>query len=240
MEPKTWDHTMNRDTINRLLETFQESAARGEQARLFLETKNGHHFANFSVRMPVAKPETIRWSKTRKSPSTVRRDQNRMKMYLQKKTFQESWCPSQITTSTPAKEPVQPDLACSSQSRELPTLEKESSSEKTELEKEATKENIDDSDNENKGWAAVVALFQNEDYINDLTEIVSKACKESIQTSIGPAVSKSFGEINEELRMVSSDSQQKSLEEVNDTDNVDNIEEAKLWAVSQKQSCLKT
>ena len=208
---------MNRDTINRLLETFQESAARGEQARLFLETRNGHHFANFSVRMPVAKPETIRWSKTRKSPSTVRRDQTRMKTYLQKKAFQESWCPSQFTTSTPAKEPVLPDLACSSQSVEVPTLIEESSSEETKLEKDeisekgTTKENMHDCDNEKKELD-----FKNKDFMDHFIEIV----KESVTRHCKESIRKTFGEMNKELEEMhkeltaTSDNEQNNVEEV--------------------------
>ena len=42
--------------ILRLLETFQECVAWGDQASLLLETRNGNQFANFSVKMPVTKP----------------------------------------------------------------------------------------------------------------------------------------------------------------------------------------
>ena len=115
---------MNRDTITRLLKTFQECVENGEQARLFLETRNGEQFANLSVKVPVVKPGTFQTntsrSRNRKSPSSIRRDQNRLKTYLQRKTFQETWSPGK--TSTPAKEVSQPDLACSSQSVKTPTL----------------------------------------------------------------------------------------------------------------------
>ena len=56
---------MNRDTITRLLKTFQECVENGEQARLFLETRNGEQFANLSVKVPVVKPGTFQTNMTR-------------------------------------------------------------------------------------------------------------------------------------------------------------------------------
>ena len=180
---------MNRETINRLVETFQESAARGEQARLFLETRNGHQFATFSVRAPVAKPGTFQTniSRTRKSPSTVRRDKNRMKSYLQRKLLQESWSPTKCPTSTPVKEAIQPDLAGPSQGEESQTLHTQSVVEKfnhegTQLEKEnnvedASMVNIEDGDDKKKEQG--LAFANNKDLIKSLNEMAKKACKEA-------------------------------------------------------------
>ena len=235
---------MKGDTITTLLETFQECVGKGEQARLFLETRNGEQFANLSVKVPVVKPGTFQTnmsrSSNRKSPSTIRRDQNRLKNYLQRKMSNETWNPGK--TSTPAKDLSQPDLACSSQSVEVPTLIEESSREETKLEKDEisekeTKENMHDCNNEKKEWD-----FKNKDFMEDFIEIVKESvtrhCKESIGKTFGE-MNKQLQEINKELT-VTSDNEQHNLEEVNGDDNVDNIEEAKLWAVQQKQSCFKT
>ena len=51
-------NVMNRDTVNRLVETYHECVASGEKASLFLETRNGLQFANLSVQVPVVKPGT--------------------------------------------------------------------------------------------------------------------------------------------------------------------------------------
>ena len=104
------------ETMNKLFETFQECVARGEKASLFLETRNGSQHANFSVKLPVSKPGKITpRPKTSKSPSTVRRDQQRLDTFLQRKRSQESWSPP-AATSTPAKEESLPDFASCSQS----------------------------------------------------------------------------------------------------------------------------
>ena len=55
-------------------------------------------------------------SRSRKSPSTVRRDKLRLEKYLQRKTTQGSWSPA--ANSTPEKEASPPDLASCSQSVE--------------------------------------------------------------------------------------------------------------------------
>ena len=84
---------MNRDTINRLLETFQESAARGEQASLFLETRNGKQFGTLSVRIPDDRlfgTTSTLGSARKKSPSTMRRDQHRLREFLQRKASQDA------------------------------------------------------------------------------------------------------------------------------------------------------
>ena len=207
----------------------------GEQARLFLETRNGEQFANLSVKMPVVKPGTFQTnmsrSRNRKSPSSIRRDQNRLKTYLQRKTFQETWSPGK--TSTPAKEASQPDLACSSQSVETPTLNEpvqDVSVEGKDLKKdenccEEEEENTDDGnkiidtkDDDKKIEKLPVLSIIDKEFIESCKEICAKAIKQT------------FEEINKAPSL-------QSLEK--EVDNVDSIEEAKLWAVRQKQSLTK-
>ena len=76
-------------TVNKLLEAFQECTSRGDQAKLFLETRNGMVFVNFAVnlRLPVSRPGNCSTfnKKKKKTPSTLRRDQERMEKFWQRK-----------------------------------------------------------------------------------------------------------------------------------------------------------
>ena len=82
------------DTITALLETFQESKERGEQATLILETRNGVQFATFNVKLPDSHRtvKTSLESARKKSPSTVKRDKERLEKFNQrKKLLQEDY-----------------------------------------------------------------------------------------------------------------------------------------------------
>ena len=92
-------------TITALLETFQEFTTRGEKATLFLETRNGVEFATLQVKLPAS--HTTRTpagtnlgssAKKRKSPSTLKRDRERLVNY-RNKSLQDSWG---LKTSTPS------------------------------------------------------------------------------------------------------------------------------------------
>ena len=100
---------MTRDiAITALLEVFHGCTTRGENAKLFLETKNGIEVATLRVKLPASNAEqaekTILGSakkKCLKSPSTLKRDRERMATFIiKKKRLLESWGPS--GTSTPA------------------------------------------------------------------------------------------------------------------------------------------
>ena len=78
--------TVHGATFNRLLEVFQECTRLGEEAGLFLETRNGLVSANLSVKLPVPRPgnsSTFIQAK-KKTPSTLRRDRERK--FLHRKT----------------------------------------------------------------------------------------------------------------------------------------------------------
>ena len=121
---------MDDETINLLLETFRNFSRKGDQASLFLETRNGEKFGTLRVRIPAARPGPTSppGSPRRKSPSTLRRNQKRLKSFLERKSSQESpGRSSPITTSsptsfsTPAKEETPPDVDSCNQSVELTT-----------------------------------------------------------------------------------------------------------------------
>ena len=93
------------DTITALLEGFQESKERGEQAMLFLETRNGVQFATLKVKLPDSHKtvKTSLESAKKKSPSTVKRDKERLEKFNQrKKLFQEN-CSFRVTSTPSSK-----------------------------------------------------------------------------------------------------------------------------------------
>ena len=201
------------ETVSKLLETFQECVARGDQASLFLETRNGIQFANLSVKVPATKPGTfqknISRSKTRKSPSTVRRDQERLERYRLKKSH-ESWSPA--ATSTPEKEEEPPDSTSCSQSVEITTTVdkhvEDVQSDGQDLEKEE--------DNEKRKCTNVLTAKEIEDAI---LASIKLAVNDAFEPYVEPYVKKSC--------------QNKDIDNEDDTDN---IEAAKQWAKNQKQS----
>ena len=95
------------DAITALLETFQGCKRRGEHATLFLETRNGNQVATFRVKAPAkeSKPGEVTTPR-KKAPSAVRRDQQRLRTFLLKKSLQES-LGSPVASSTPASRPGQ-------------------------------------------------------------------------------------------------------------------------------------
>ena len=97
---------MNGDAINLMLDTFQELRRRGDQARLFLETRNGEQFGTLQIRIPKGKPGAPNTTHKSKSPSTVRRNQQRMKSFIERKILQES-LGSPSARSTPISRPGQ-------------------------------------------------------------------------------------------------------------------------------------
>ena len=68
--------------------------------------------------------------------------------------------------------------------------------------------------------------FIDKEFIKSLTDSLTKICEETCKQT--------FAEISKEPGLITSQSNEKGAD-----DNVDSIEEAKLWAVSQKLSCKK-
>ena len=93
---------MDGDSINLLLETFREYARRGDQARLFLESRNGQQFGTLTVRIlgVTPGPTSPLGTHRRKSPSTVRRNQERLRNFLKKKSSQDSLGSSSVTSTS--------------------------------------------------------------------------------------------------------------------------------------------
>ena len=83
-----------------LLETFQECTRRGENTTVFLETRNGAQFVNLRVKLPASSSDKSFLGSTtkKKSPSTRKRDRERLINYVKKKSLQESWKENQTST----------------------------------------------------------------------------------------------------------------------------------------------
>ena len=207
---------MNRNnTITALLETFQECKKRGERATLFLETRNGEEFATLRVKLPRTSGEAFLGPAKKKSPSSVRRDMARLEKYRKEKKFQETWNPK--GTSTPMREMVQPGLTCSSVETMPPVAEQDV--EKDELvDKETTQSNQDGEGVRSKEQLSE-PFFKSKEEIEMLRKVIIEECQKSFQGTTNVT------RMNEE----------KSPDNENDN-NDDFIEEAKLWAVKQKQS----
>ena len=79
-------------TTRRLLDLFQDSKRKGASARLFLETRNGEVFVNFSSQLPVGVPSGFEEVKKRKwkSPSSRRRDMARLEAWKVRKNLSET------------------------------------------------------------------------------------------------------------------------------------------------------
>ena len=108
------------NTINVLLEAFQECRRRGDWATLFLETKNGNEFATLKVKMPASHTSTKLGNTfhgsaaKRKSPSAVRRDRERMEKFVVGKRLQETWPPEKSST---------PSIKLQFQERNIPSVD---------------------------------------------------------------------------------------------------------------------
>ena len=79
-------------TMRGLLDLFQDSKRKGASARLFLETRNGEVFVNFSSQLPVGVPSGFEEVKKRKwkSPSSRRRDIARLEAWKVRKNLSET------------------------------------------------------------------------------------------------------------------------------------------------------
>ena len=107
---------------------------------------------------------------------------------------------------------------------------KEASTEETDLEKENIGNNvtlIDNTDNEvdkqKKEQETVFSFLERKQFIADVTERVRVACELTV---------------GETMKTLKASPNNLGEETVDSVDN-DNIEEAKHWAISQKQSCAK-
>ena len=183
------------NVITALLETFQEIKKRGEQATLFLETRNGDKFATLSVKLPAGdKPGTLRktslGSSKKKSPSTLKRDKERLEKFVLKKTTKETWNPDASSTSN------------KSQGMVTQALEDE------------PKNILSDNDQENKV----------EDTIPK--DVLSKEDGEWISNILDKSLDKT--------PLENMDQREKTDEKANEND--DHMEDAKIWAMKQKQS----
>ena len=237
---------MDWDAINLLLETFKECTRRSNHATLFLETRDGQQFGTLRLRTPAVKPKpntTVgnQQKARKKSPSTIRRNQQRLRTFLQSKSSQES-LDGPSATSTPTITRAKTDSSRSSQvvdksgTLDQDKLAKENCLERQEQEtdNEAKSDNENNSENSVIGRAITSVISENkidfspehwthlfrklEKHYNDLNDQEQKEKKEDDDTS----------------------THIENLDNNEEDPNLDHIEEAKLWAMKQKQSCIKS
>ena len=211
------DAMAGNEAITALLETFQGCTKRGESATLFLETKNGHEFATLKVKLAARPGRTSIGLARKKSPSTVRRDKARMEKFVQAKTLQETWCPP--ATSTPSLKID--NLA--EQDVVVQALVNEDKLDNVVDKQEKSDEKMPN-ENDMKMEKAGSQLDQ-----KMIDEIIDKSVAKN-----GKELMTNFNKINDLLNSMLSDvtGDKKNLE----YDISDNLEEAKLWAINQKQS----
>ena len=199
------------DRISHLLEAFQECERRGQQARLLLETRNGHRFVSLSVEMP--REEVPREDRRRKSPSTLRRDRDRRKAFLSRKELSMSWQPTTAPTSTPAPK-------------------NQDQSEPASL--EATNQNqcaadsqplVDNSADEDLGQ--ISSHNTQKDYLD---EKQIEPLKDLLKNWVN--------QVRESLKTEKPNNIKDTHDDEQCRED-DNIEAAKIWAKKQKQSCLE-
>ena len=81
-------------TMKRLLDLFQDSKRKGANARLFLETRNGEMFVNFSSQLPRTFPSGAGYEEVKKkkwkSPSSRRRDTARLEAWKVRRNISET------------------------------------------------------------------------------------------------------------------------------------------------------
>ena len=198
------------DTITALLETFQESKERGEQATLILETRNGVQFATFKVKLPDSHRtvKTSLESAKKKSPSTVKRDKERLEKFNQRKKLLQEDC--SFKCSTPSSKYELQEEQDSNQDMVTPALDNE-------MVKRAS-ETVDEEPGDTTD-------FEQDDV-------------EKLENSLSKALKKANAECDQILQdlmanMITKSDISKSDDKIEE-DN-DNIEDAKLWAMNQKQ-----
>ena len=201
------------DTITALLETFQESKERGEQATLILETRNGVQFATFKVKLPDSHRtvKTSLESAKKKSPSTVKRDKERLEKFNQRKKFLQEEC--SFKCSTPSSKYKLQEEQDSNQDMVTPALDNEMVKRASETVDEEPGDTTDfEQDDVEKLENSLSALKKaNAERDRILQDLMANMLTKS-------DISKSDDKIEE--------------------DN-DNIEGAKLWGMKQKQDLLK-
>ena len=81
-------------TLRCLLDLFQDSKRKGDSARLFLETRNGEVFVNFSSQLPRSFPFGAGYEEAKKkkwkSPSSRRRDTARLEAWKVRRNISET------------------------------------------------------------------------------------------------------------------------------------------------------
>ena len=196
------------NTINVLLETFQQCRQRGDSATLSLETRNGEEKATFKIKLPSARANGTPGANfsgpaaKKKSPSRVQRDKKRLETFMTGKRIQESLSP---------KTPVTPSTKF--QAWNTPALDKEENTTFSETSKNIETPEARGEDEKENGMT-INPLFRIENW-----EAVAKHYTLKLMESQN---NKHIEDIEERL----------------DNEDNDSLEDVTNWAVRQKQSMI--
>ena len=95
----------NNGSLRQLLEIFHQSRKNGTHCKLFVETINGEQFCNIAVQIPAGPPTRKFTPATKKSQSTIRRDQDRLEKWRMKKKELAKTSTGSSTPSTGSSNP---------------------------------------------------------------------------------------------------------------------------------------
>ena len=212
-------------TITALLEAFQDCKKRGECATLFLETRNGMEFAHFKVNLSGSqKLRTSRQSfpghTKKKSPSTLKRDKDRLETFMKKKTLQETWSPKE--TSTPLK-PGTPALDNNTSENALMDKAKQTNDEKDDSSNEPIIEKPDESKTSQEDALRTYweCIENKEAWLADFKQV----CEESVKRATN-----NIQDIIQNNDVIEEDRP--------DNEENDCLEDVKKWTMKQKQSII--
>ena len=215
-----WSSDNSHTTINSILEIYQRCRRKGDWAKVYLETQDGRDFFSISVSPSAgttaggAGVEKMERAK-RKNPSQVRRDRQRRAAFLERR--------HQGVAATPETSCMETSIARTvKEEREEKKIVIESGAGETSSSKVETCE-------------ASEEVFKN-DTITDENRLTQENIEE-LRRLIKEDMKKINGLYKDDLENSKSDkheNKEKIDEEANEND--DNMEDAKIWALKQKQS----
>ena len=230
------------NTINVLLETFQQCRQRGDWATLSLETRNGDEYATFQLKLPAPRatgtpgtPFSGSRSAKKKSPSRVRRDRQRIETFKKKQSLQQSWNPKTPVTpsikfqawNSPALDKEENATSSETTNDDVPIITSDKTDESEVSQEDVKGKGMFTIDSENReAWMAKFKEQCEKAASIGCKEVGTEVKKAMEEISVGTVVKKAMEEIQTE----------NGTEEILDNEENDSFEDVKKWAVNQKQS----
>ena len=223
-----WNNDNSHATIHSILELYQRCRRNGDWARIYLETQDGREFFSISISPSAgtsAGVEKVNRAR-KKNPSQVRRDQKRRAVFLERRHKKAEATPK--TTSTPTLE--------STVSR---TDKFRIEEEKTVTGETGSTEEVKTTESETSDNTMNNVVIR-EEVVEEEEGRMTQEDIEQLRKIIKDAVDNGNRMYKEHV--VNYCNTKEKVNQIKDedcSDENDNIEEAKLWAVGQKQSFIK-